>query len=109
MSRAHADGQAISNTLGHGGLSPQGALEQVANCVQRHPRSLLILDGLTHWQCRTPEQAMQLVQQCLPKVSLEACDFVKPIDKRSTRERASYRAVIKVNAKVASKPIRSEG
>ncbi len=47
VSRAHADIQAISNTLGHRGLSPQGALGQVANYVQQHPRSLLILDGLT--------------------------------------------------------------
>ncbi len=45
-SRAHADIQAISHTLGYGNLNPQAALRQFANYVQQHPRSLLILDGV---------------------------------------------------------------
>ncbi len=46
VSSAHADIQAINHTLGHGNLSPQAALRQLANYVQQHPRSLLILDGV---------------------------------------------------------------
>ncbi|BBE10125.1 Adenylate kinase [Mycoavidus cysteinexigens] len=47
VNRAHADIQAIGYALGYGNLRPQTALRQVANYVQQHPRSLLILDGLT--------------------------------------------------------------
>lgn len=46
VSRTYADIQAISHALGHSQTSPQVALQQVANYVQRHPRSLLLLDGL---------------------------------------------------------------
>ncbi len=47
VNRAHADIQAIGYALGYGNLRPQAALRQVENFVQKHPRSLLILDGLT--------------------------------------------------------------
>ncbi len=125
VSRAHADIQAINQALGHGSLKPQAALRQVANDIQKNPRSLLVLDGVrssnvdlvlawlkpsfgsaqliyTTTQSLadrmsehlerpveslslglfTPDEAKQLVQQCLrrePKESLEACDFAQVI------------------------------
>ncbi len=122
VNRAHADIQAIGYALGYGNLRPQTALRQVANYVQQHPRSLLILDGLTpsnadlvltwlkpsFWSGQliyttaqpltdklkqrlerdidslplslfTPEQAKDLVQQCLPQEPLDACDFAQVI------------------------------
>ncbi|UUM22243.1 NACHT domain-containing protein [Mycoavidus sp. SF9855] len=47
VSCAHADIQAISQTLGHMNLRPQAAMQQVEKYVRENPRSLLILDGLT--------------------------------------------------------------
>ncbi|KAG0284951.1 hypothetical protein BGZ96_010731 [Linnemannia gamsii] len=122
VNRAHADIQAIGYALGYGNLRPQTALRQVASYVQKHPRSLLILDGLTpsnadlvltwlkpsFWSGQliyttaqpltdklkqrlerdidslplslfTPEQAKDLVQQCLPQEPLDACDFAQVI------------------------------
>ncbi len=45
-SRANADIQAISYTLGYGNPSPGKALQHVVSYLHQHPRSLLILDGL---------------------------------------------------------------
>ncbi|UAW63918.1 NACHT domain-containing protein [Mycoavidus sp. HKI] len=121
VSSAHEDIQAISYALGHGSLDPQSALKKVANYVQQHPHSLLILDGLApsnvdfvlSWLKSSlgsaqliytttrsltdqlsplgrsvellplsplnADQAQNLVQQCLPKESLEAGDFAQLI------------------------------
>lgn len=48
LSSAYTDIQAISRMLlqGHDIQTPQDALDEVARYVQRHPRSLLILDGV---------------------------------------------------------------